>query len=170
MQCARPPTSPQLQGFAHAERARSQACPRRSARPDRRPVHCASVTPEREPEGAACEAPHSRTERPQQYSSPQPVSRRSLSAQPQPLVQNLVPLSTGALLAVAAASAAAFCPEPALAWQLRQEPSNALSLPTWAIHVSSVYEWGLAMALMWKYADVTGEPRFIFCTSNSSQC
>ncbi len=59
-----------------------------------------------------------------------------------------------ALAAVLAA--AALCPDAANAWQIRQEPSNALSLPTWAIHVSSVYEWGLAMGLMWKYADVTG--------------
>ncbi|GMP80891.1 hypothetical protein CsSME_00035820 [Camellia sinensis var. sinensis] len=29
------------------------------------------------------------------------------------------------------------------------EPPNALSLPTWAIHVSSVVEWVMAMALVW---------------------
>ena len=37
------------------------------------------------------------------------------------------------------------------------EPANALSLPTWAIHVSSVVEWTTAMALMWRYAEVTGD-------------
>lgn len=30
---------------------------------------------------------------------------------------------------------------------LREEPANALSLPTWAIHVSSVVEWVAAMVV-----------------------
>lgn len=30
------------------------------------------------------------------------------------------------------------------------EPANALSIPTWAIHFSSVYEWMFAMGLVWK--------------------
>ena len=47
---------------------------------------------------------------------------------------------------------------PALA-ALHAEPQNALSLPTWAIHVSSVIEWVAAMGLFWKLADVTGGPR-----------
>jgi len=38
--------------------------------------------------------------------------------------------------------------------------SAALSLPTWAIHVSSVAEWATAMVLMWRYAEVTGNPRW----------
>ncbi|XP_010242164.1 PREDICTED: uncharacterized protein LOC104586574 [Nelumbo nucifera] len=33
------------------------------------------------------------------------------------------------------------------------EPANALSLPTWAIHVSSVVEWITAMALVWQYGE-----------------
>ncbi|KAI8556169.1 hypothetical protein RHMOL_Rhmol05G0230900 [Rhododendron molle] len=40
--------------------------------------------------------------------------------------------------------------------QLLNEPSNALSLPTWAIHVSSVVEWITAMALVWQYGDKSG--------------
>uniref|UniRef100_A0A7N0SYX8 Ycf49-like protein n=1 Tax=Kalanchoe fedtschenkoi TaxID=63787 RepID=A0A7N0SYX8_KALFE len=36
------------------------------------------------------------------------------------------------------------------------EPANALSLPTWAIHVSSVAEWVIAMALVWQYAEKSG--------------
>ncbi|GAB2209792.1 hypothetical protein Droror1_Dr00027017 [Drosera rotundifolia] len=36
------------------------------------------------------------------------------------------------------------------------EPSNALSLPTWAVHVSSVAEWVIAMALVWQYGDRPG--------------
>lgn len=36
--------------------------------------------------------------------------------------------------------------DPAMAADLlREEPANALSLPTWAIHVSSVVEWVAAM-------------------------
>lgn len=36
------------------------------------------------------------------------------------------------------------------------EPSNALSLPTWAIHVSSVVEWVTAMALVWQCGEKSG--------------
>ncbi|KAK9079709.1 hypothetical protein SSX86_001382 [Deinandra increscens subsp. villosa] len=36
------------------------------------------------------------------------------------------------------------------------EPSNALSLPTWAIHVSSVVEWVTAMVLVWQYGEKSG--------------
>ena len=36
------------------------------------------------------------------------------------------------------------------------EPSNALSVPTWAVHVSSVTEWALAMRLISALADVSG--------------
>ena len=45
--------------------------------------------------------------------------------------------------------------EPAVA-AVHAEPANALSLPTWAIHVSSTVEWGVAMYLVWQYAEVTG--------------
>ncbi len=34
----------------------------------------------------------------------------------------------------------------------RAEPQNALSTPTWAVHVSSVTEWALAMRLVLQYA------------------
>lgn len=34
---------------------------------------------------------------------------------------------------------------------------NALSIPTWIIHVSSVIEWIAAIALVWKYGEVTGD-------------
>ncbi|KAF8380410.1 hypothetical protein HHK36_027896 [Tetracentron sinense] len=36
------------------------------------------------------------------------------------------------------------------------EPQNALSLPTWAIHVSSVVEWITAMGLVWQYGEKSG--------------
>jgi hypothetical protein len=45
---------------------------------------------------------------------------------------------------------------PALA-QIHAEPSNALSLSTWAIHISSTVEWGTAMYLFWQYAEATGD-------------
>lgn len=35
------------------------------------------------------------------------------------------------------------------------EPANALSIPTWAIHFSSVFEYMVAMNFVWKYAAVT---------------
>ena len=34
------------------------------------------------------------------------------------------------------------------------EPINALSIPTWIIHTSSLVEWLVAMGLAWRYADV----------------
>ncbi|XP_031274880.1 uncharacterized protein LOC116133307 [Pistacia vera] len=46
---------------------------------------------------------------------------------------------------------------PLLASSLQlSEPSNALSLPTWAVHVSSVVEWITAMALVWQYGEKSG--------------
>ncbi|CAI0413992.1 unnamed protein product [Linum tenue] len=51
--------------------------------------------------------------------------------------------------------------EPAFAVNLPlvgelSEPANALSLPTWAVHVSSVVEWVTAMALVWQYGEKSG--------------
>jgi hypothetical protein len=40
------------------------------------------------------------------------------------------------------------------------EPANALSIPTWAIHSSSVIEWIFAMGLIWNYSDVTGNEKW----------
>ncbi|XP_050213773.1 uncharacterized protein LOC126665113, partial [Mercurialis annua] len=61
------------------------------------------------------------------------------------------PSLLGASLAVTAASPASAVGLPFLG-QLN-EPSNALSLPTWAIHVSSVVEWITAIALVWQYGE-----------------
>jgi len=36
-----------------------------------------------------------------------------------------------------------------------EEPENALSIPTWAIHFSSVFEWIFAMGLVWDYSEVS---------------
>jgi hypothetical protein len=40
------------------------------------------------------------------------------------------------------------------------EPANALSLPTWLVHTSSLIEWLAAMKLIWEHADVSGNPRW----------
>lgn len=40
------------------------------------------------------------------------------------------------------------------------EPANALSVPTWIIHTSSLVEWLVAMGLAWRYAEAVGEPRW----------
>lgn len=34
---------------------------------------------------------------------------------------------------------------------------NALSWPTWVIHISSIVEWALAIWLIWRYSEVSGE-------------
>lgn len=54
-------------------------------------------------------------------------------------------------------------PEAAQAFSIHQEPANALSLPTWVIHISSVIEWVVAMALVWRYAEVTGAGTICLC-------
>ena len=43
---------------------------------------------------------------------------------------------------------------------MHAEPGNALSLPTWMVHVSSLIEWLAAMSLIWRYAETTGNPRW----------
>lgn len=50
-------------------------------------------------------------------------------------------------LALLLAAPLAF-PSSADAFELYGEPANALSLPTWAVHTSSVMEWVVAMGLM----------------------
>ena len=59
-------------------------------------------------------------------------------------------------LATATASVASAVP----AFGLHAEPSNALSIPTWAVHTSSVIEYLVAMGLVWNYAEVTENPRW----------
>lgn len=43
---------------------------------------------------------------------------------------------------------------------LHAEPANALSIPTWAIHFSSVFEYLFAMGMMWQFAALTGNEKF----------
>lgn len=40
------------------------------------------------------------------------------------------------------------------------EPSNALSFPTWIIHVSSLVEWLVAMGLVWEYSQRSRNERW----------
>lgn len=49
-------------------------------------------------------------------------------------------------------------PPIALAWHA--EPSNALSLPTWVVHTSSVVEWIVAIKLVVRFAQITGRRAF----------
>lgn len=40
------------------------------------------------------------------------------------------------------------------------EPANALSLPTWVIHISSLLEWLVAMGLVWRVGLASGNERW----------
>ena len=43
---------------------------------------------------------------------------------------------------------------------MHSEPVNALSIPTWAIHFSSVFEFIFAMNIIWNYAETTGNEKW----------
>eukprot|EP00559_Dactyliosolen_fragilissimus_P005900 CAMPEP_0184862384 /NCGR_PEP_ID=MMETSP0580-20130426/6855_1 /TAXON_ID=1118495 /ORGANISM="Dactyliosolen fragilissimus" /LENGTH=603 /DNA_ID=CAMNT_0027360229 /DNA_START=47 /DNA_END=1858 /DNA_ORIENTATION=- len=47
-----------------------------------------------------------------------------------------------------------------LPWVIHSEPVNALSIPTWAIHFSSVFEFLFAMDIIWNYAETTGNEKW----------
>lgn len=83
-------------------------------------------------------------------SGPPPPPRRK-QRRPRSAVRLTGGMGLAAAAAVAAAAAAS---PPALA--ALSEPANALSLPTWAVHVSSVAEWVTAMWLVWDYGEKTG--------------
>lgn len=48
----------------------------------------------------------------------------------------------------------------ALPFVMHSEPVNALSIPTWAIHFSSVFEFLFAMDIIWKFAETTDNPKW----------
>ena len=48
----------------------------------------------------------------------------------------------------------------ALPWATHPDPLNALSIPTWIVHFSSVFEFLFAMTLVWRYAAVTGNDKW----------
>ena len=47
---------------------------------------------------------------------------------------------------------------PFVTWS--SEPANALSIPTWIIHTSSLVEWLVAMGLAWRYAEAVDQPKW----------
>ncbi|KAL3943107.1 MAG: hypothetical protein SGBAC_002798 [Bacillariaceae sp.] len=47
-----------------------------------------------------------------------------------------------------------------LPWVTHEDPANSLSIPTWIIHFSSVLEYLVAMNLVWKYSEVTGNEKW----------
>ncbi|KAJ1622913.1 hypothetical protein T492DRAFT_1059054 [Pavlovales sp. CCMP2436] len=56
--------------------------------------------------------------------------------------------------------AGALSPELLASAALHAEPENALSIPTWAVHSSSVLEWVLCMGAMWQWAETVGNPKW----------
>ena len=120
-----------------------------------RPAPARGVAPAAPPPTAARPAPRLQLRPAASASSSEAVQLRRRQRQ-QPLVeqqqqqqQRPHALPQAALLAAGtAALALAGCADPAAALELRMEPSNALSLPTWAVHTSSVLEWVAAMGLM----------------------
>jgi len=48
----------------------------------------------------------------------------------------------------------------ALPWVVHSDPVNALSIPTWAVHSSSVFEYLFAMNLVWNFAENTGNEKW----------
>ncbi|CAN0482640.1 unnamed protein product, partial [Ectocarpus sp. 12 AP-2014] len=56
----------------------------------------------------------------------------------------------------AAAAVAALAVAPMMLAAAHAEPGNALSFPTWMVHVSSLIEWLAAMTYVWRFADVSG--------------
>ena len=65
----------------------------------------------------------------------------------------------GALSCSLVAALSLALPEASVA-ALHAGQSNALSLPTWAIHVASVAEWLIAMDLVWRYGDAASRPEW----------
>jgi Protein of unknown function (DUF2499)/Protein of unknown function (DUF3593) len=70
--------------------------------------------------------------------------------------------STGTLKTplIATASAVGLYASATIIGAIHAEPSNALSFPTWIIHVSSLIEWLVAMGLVWQYAETTGNEKW----------
>jgi hypothetical protein len=87
------------------------------------------------------------------------AGRAAAAAEPAPPSSSPPSFRLGGAAAAAAAAAFLGAAGPAAA-ALHAEPANALSLPTWAVHTSSLIEWAMGMVLMWRYADVSGQPAF----------
>lgn len=44
--------------------------------------------------------------------------------------------------------------------QFHPEPANALSIPTWVVHASSLLEWLVAMKLIYEHSEIADNPRW----------
>ncbi|KAL5817708.1 hypothetical protein ACOSQ3_026086 [Xanthoceras sorbifolium] len=83
-----------------------------------------------------------------------PINKtKIITADPKEAVACL--FGAGLALTLVPPASAAELPLLASSFQLT-EPANALSLPTWAIHVSSVVEWIATMSLVWQYGEESG--------------
>lgn len=87
--------------------------------------------------------------------TPTPTTTTATDTMPSPL-PDAVASGSGEALAAAVIAAGVVGIALAGGTSAHVEPGNALSLPTWAIHVSSVAEWLLAMGLAWRYAATSG--------------
>jgi len=95
--------------------------------------------------------PTAQQQQEQQQQEPQQQASANGSDSPDMPSSSSRPLLVAAA-GVAAAAAFTVVGSPVagaqLALELHAEPANALSLPTWMVHVSSVVEWIVAMGLM----------------------
>jgi len=96
------------------------------------------------------------------FASQKPLESRSIIKTLPPFLQcqQLQQLPSLALAGGTLALSLAVIADPAVALELHMEPSNALSLPTWAVHTSSVLEWLAGMGLFWRYGEVSGNARW----------
>ena len=87
------------------------------------------------------------------------VRERPESSSPVTAVQNAL-AEFPAILGVTAAVALFSTVLTGIPPTFHSEPTNALSIPTWIVHSSSLLEWLVAMQLIWEHADVSGNPRW----------
>lgn len=113
---------------------------------------------------------HSHVQMPLATDIPCPATSRALEIVPAPEKLGFIGLDgrAGCLLGLGAVAGTMMAfPQHATAAEMASnldawsslvasEPKNALSLPTWVIHVASVAEWITAMALVWRYGDTPG--------------
>ncbi|XP_073132956.1 uncharacterized protein [Henckelia pumila] len=87
------------------------------------------------------------------------AAKRTQHTTPSPICAHFEQRPNARALCIGAAGIALISlvgPSNAVESPFLSEPSNALSLPTWAIHVSSVAEWVTAMVLVWQYGEKSG--------------
>lgn len=51
-------------------------------------------------------------------------------------------------------------PKNLVTWGVQSEPDNALTVACWIIHVSSLVEFLVAMGFAWRWADISGNPKW----------